>query len=59
MKRYVVFLMLTLLEIVVGVVPTYLPPASSNNGRSSLIVEYFKQGLKYKEILPSRASIKY
>lgn len=51
MKRCVVFLLLTLLEMVAGVVPTYLPTSSSSNERSSLIVEYFKLGFKYKEIL--------
>ena len=43
--------MLTLMEMVDDMVPTYLPTTSSNNGRSSLVVEYFKQGIKHKEIL--------
>lgn len=34
----------------VAVVPTYLP-SFMNVGKSSLIVEYFKQGFKYSEIL--------
>lgn len=47
----VIFLMMTLLGMVVGVVPTYLPAASSTIGKSSFIAEYFKQGFKYKEII--------